>query len=143
MISPVCVSAIFSMSEPTTIQDAMAPDTIDLSVPDVIDLTVDVIDLTVQDGRVDLTAEDDADTIGENGDVIDLTAEDAMDEDWTSDMTEARLNEFLENHDVEVIVAVFGVGMMQILTNPDHLQTLIERGVDFFFDYIQEDTFTL
>ena len=143
MISPVCVSAIFSMSEPTTIPDAMAPDTIDLSVPDVIDLTVDVIDLTVQDGRVDLTAEDDADTIGENGDVIDLTAEDAMDEDWTSDMTEARLNEFLENHDVEVIVAVFGVGMMQILTNPDHLQTLIERGVDFFFDYIQEDTFTL
>lgn len=133
MISPVCVSAIFSMSERTTIQDAMAPDTIDLSV----------IDLTAEDDVVDLTAEDDADTIGEDGDVIDLTAEDAMDEDWTSDMTEARLNEFLENHDVEVIVAVFGVGMMQILTNPDHLQTLIERGVDFFFDYIQEDTFTL
>lgn len=142
MISPVCVSAIFSMSERTTIQDAMAPDTIDLSV---IDLTAedDVVDLTAEDDVVDLTAEDDADTIGEDGDVIDLTAEDAMEEDWTSDMTEARLNEFLENHDVEVIVAVFGVGMMQILTNPDHLQTLIERGVDFFFDYIQEDTFTL
>jgi hypothetical protein len=138
MNSPVCVAAIFTMTEPSEILDLTAPGTIDLTLPDTIDLTLpDTIDLTVEEDIVDLTMEED--TIRLEDGVIEGMEGEGM---WTADMTEARLNEFLENHDTEVIVAVFGVGMMQILTNPNHLETLIERGVDFFFDYIQSDTFT-